>query len=84
MGDVQFDDFATSEPEAPTGQLLTDDDTVNLVHTENDAPQEESEDEEEEIPSAKLIKSTTEFLAMINQEKALLTRIICQQSLLNN
>ena len=69
--DVDFDDFAASEPEAPTAQPLTDDDTVNYIHTENDAPQEESEDE---IPYAKLIKSTTEFLAIINQQKAFLKR----------
>ena len=36
-------------------------------------PQEESENEEE-IPSAKLIKSTTEFLAIINQQKAFMKR----------
>ena len=47
---------------------------INLVHTENDAPQEESEDENEETPSAKLIKSTTEFLAIINQQKAFMKR----------
>ena len=57
----------TSEPEAPTAQPMTDGDIVNFVCTENDAPQEESEDEEQEIPSAKLIKSTTEFLAIIDQ-----------------
>ena len=62
--DVQFDDFVASEP---TAQPMMDDDIVNLVCTENDVPQEESEDEDEEIPSAKLNKSTTEFLAIVNQ-----------------
>ena len=58
MGDVQFDEFGVSEPEAPTTQPMTDKEIINLVHTENDAPQEESDDEEEENPPAKLIKST--------------------------
>ena len=56
-----------SEPEAPTTQPMTDEEIVDLVHAENDAPQEESEGEEDKIPCAKLIKSTTEFLAIINQ-----------------
>ena len=53
---------------------MMDDDIVNLVCTKNDVPQEESEGEEEEIPNAKLIKSTTEFLAIINHQKAFLIR----------
>ena len=48
--DVDFDDFAASEPEAHTAQPMIDDEIVDLVCTENDAPQEESEDEEEENP----------------------------------
>ena len=63
MGDVQFDDFAASEPEACTTQPMTDE-IIKLLRTENDAPQEESEDEEDETPHAKLIKNTNEFLAM--------------------
>ena len=39
-----------------------------------DAPQEESDDEEEENPPAKLIKSTNEFLAIIDQQKAFMKR----------
>ena len=74
MSDVQFDEFAASEPEAPTTQPMTDEEIINLVHTENDAPQEESDDEEEENPPAKLIKSTNEFLAIINQQKAFMKR----------
>ena len=74
MGDVQFDEFVASEPEAPTTQPKTDKEIINLVHTENDAPQEESDDEEEENPPAKLIKSTNEFLAIINQQKAIMKR----------
>ena len=74
MGDVQFNEFAASEPEAPTTQPMTDEEIINLVRTENDAPQEESDDEEEENPPAKLIKSTNEFLAIINQQKAIMKR----------
>ena len=69
MGDVQFDEFVASEPEAPTTQLMTDEEIINLVRTENDAPQEESDDEEDENPPAKLIQSTNKFLAIINQQK---------------
>ena len=74
IGDVQFDEFVASEPEAPTIQPMTDKEIINLVHTENDAPQEESDDEEEENPPAKLIKSTNEFLALIDQQKAFMKR----------
>ena len=74
MGDVQFHEFVASEPEAPTTQPMTDEEIINLVHTENDAPQEESDDEEEENPPAKLIKSTNEFLAIIDQQKAFMKR----------
>ena len=69
MGDVQFDEFAASEPEAPTTQPMKDEEIINLVCTENDAPQEESDNEEEENPPAKLNKSTNEFLAIIDQQK---------------
>ena len=37
MGDVQFDEFVASEPEAPTTQPMTDEEIINLVCTENDA-----------------------------------------------
>ena len=74
MGDVQFDDFVASEPEAPTTQPMTDEEIINLICTENDAPQEESDDEEDEVPPVKLIKSTNEVLAMINQQKAFMKR----------
>ena len=73
MCDVQFDEFVTSESETPTTQPMTDE-IINLVCTENDAPQEESEDEEDETPPAKLIRSTNEFLAIINQQKAFIKR----------
>ena len=74
MGDVQFNEFVASEPEAPTTQPMTDKEIINLARTENDAPQEESNDEEEENPLAKLIKSTNELLAIIDQQKAFMKR----------
>ena len=44
LGDVQFDEFVASEPEAATAQPMSDQDIVDLVRTENDA-QDESDDE---------------------------------------
>ena len=74
LGDVQFDEFAASEPEATTAQPMSDQDIVDLVRTEND-PQNKSDDEsEEEIPSTSAIKTSVEFLAMIDQQKAFLKR----------
>ena len=70
LGDVQFDEFAASEPEAGTAQPMSDQDIVNIVLTENDV-QDESE---EEIPSTRAIKTSVEFLAMIDQQKAFLKR----------
>ena len=35
--DVDFDNFATSEPEAPTIEPMMDEEIVGLVCTENDA-----------------------------------------------
>ena len=74
MGDVQFDEFVASEPEAPTTQPMTDEEIINLVCTENDALQEKSDDEEEENLPSKLIKRTNEFLAIIDQQKAFMKR----------
>ena len=72
LGDVQFDEFAASEPETTTAQSMSDKDIVHLVRTEND-PQDESDDEsDKEIPSASAIKTSVEFLAMIDQQKAFL------------
>ena len=44
LGDVQFDEFAASEPETATAQPMSDQDIVNIVLTENDA-QDKSDDE---------------------------------------
>ena len=71
---MQFDEFAAMEPEASTTEPLTDADIVDLVHTENDAPEQESEDEDEEMAPAKMIKNASEFLAIIDQQKAFLKR----------
>ena len=58
LGDVQFDEFAASEPEAPTAQPMSDQDIVDLVRTEND-PQDKSYNEsEEEIPPASATKTS--------------------------
>ena len=73
LGNVQFDEFAASEPEAPTTQPMTDEDIINLVRTENDAPEEES-DEEDDVPTVTAIKNSTEFLTMIDQQRAFLKR----------
>ena len=74
LGDVQFDEFVASEPEAGTAQPMSDQDIVNIVLTENDAQDESDNESEEEIPSASAIKSSIEFLAMIDQQKAFLKR----------
>ena len=71
LGDVQFDEFVASETEAPTAQPMSDQDIVDLVRTEND-PQDESDESEEEIPPASAIKTSFDFLAMIDQQKAFL------------
>ena len=70
---MEFDGFIESDPEMPTTQPMTDEDIIDHVHTENDAPQEESEDEED-VPMVSMIKSTTEFLAIIDQQRAFLKR----------
>ena len=61
MGDVQFDEFAASEPEAPTTQPMTDEEIINLVCTENDALQEESDDEEDETPPTNSLRVQMNF-----------------------
>ena len=72
LGDVQFDEFAASEPD--TAQPMSDQDIVDLVRTENDAQAKSDDECEEEIPSASAIKTSVEFLAMIDQQKAFLKR----------
>ena len=72
LGDVQFDEFVASEPEAATAQPMSDQDIVNIVLTENDAQDESDDESEEEIPSTSAIKTSVEFLAMIDQQKAFL------------
>ena len=72
LGDVHFDEFVASEPEAATAQAMSDQDIVNIVLTENDAQDESDDKSEEEIPSTSTIKTSVEFLAMIDQQKAFL------------
>ena len=72
LGDVQFNEFVASEPEAATAQPISDQDIVHLVLTENDVQEESDDESEEEIPSASAIKTSVEFLAMIDQQKAFL------------
>ena len=72
LGDVQFDEFVASEPEAPTAQPMSDQDIVDLVHTENDAQDESDDESEAEIPSASEIKLSIKILAMIDQQEAFL------------
>ena len=74
LGDVQFDEFAAGEPEAGTAQPMSDQDIVNIVLTKNDAQDESDNESEEEIPFASAIKTSIEFLAMIDQQKAFLKR----------
>ena len=69
---MQFDEFATSEPEAGTAQPMSDQDIVNIDLTKNDAQDKSDDESEEEIPSASAIKTSIEFLAMIDKQKAFL------------
>ena len=69
---MQFDEFVASEPEAGTAQPMSDQDIVNIVLTKNDAQDESDNESEEEIPSASAIKTSIEFFAMIDQQKAFL------------
>ena len=69
---MQFDEFVTSEPEAATAQPMSDQDIVHLVLTKNYVQEESDDESEEEIPSSSTIKTSVEFLAMIDQQKAFL------------
>ena len=63
---MQFDEFVASEPEAAIAQPMSDQDIVDLVRTENDAHYKSDDECEKEIPSASAIKTSVEFLAMID------------------
>ena len=65
LGDMPFNEFPESKPDAVTTQPMMNEDIVDLVRTENDAPQDESEDEED-IASVSMIKNTTEFLGCLS------------------
>ena len=64
LGDVQFDEFETSEPEAATAQPMCDEDIVHLVLTKNGIQEESDDESEEEIPSASAIKTSIKILAI--------------------
>ena len=49
LGDMQFDEFVASEPEAATAQPMSDQEIVNIVLTVNDAQDESDDESEEEI-----------------------------------
>ena len=66
---MQFDEFAACQPEAGTAPPMSDQDIVNIVLIENDAQEESDDESEEEIPSASAIKTSVQFLAMIDQKK---------------
>ena len=73
IGEVEFDEYAASEPNDATEQPMSDEDIVDLVRTENDTQEDEEEEEEEscdESPTA--IKNCSQFLAMLDQQKAFL------------
>ena len=72
--EMNFEQFVADEPSASTTAPMTDEEIVELIHTENDVPEEDSEDEEDDIVHTNMIKSTTEFLSVIDQQKAFLSR----------
>ena len=53
---------------------MMDAEIADLVCTENDAQEQKSEDEDEEMPPGKIIKNASKFLAIIDQQKAFLKR----------
>ena len=72
IGEVEFDEYAASEPDGATEQPMSDQDIVDLVHTENDTQEEEEEDSSDESTCATAIKNCAQFLAMLDQQKAFL------------
>ena len=48
---------------------MTDQNIVDLVHTENDAQDKSDDESEEDIPCASAIKNFVEFWVMIDREK---------------
>ena len=51
---------------------MSDQDIVDIVVTENDAQDKSDDESEKEIPYASAIKTSIEFLVMIDQQKAFL------------
>ena len=77
IGEVEFDEYAASEPDGATEQPMSDQEIVHLVHTENDTQEEDEEEDDssdEESTCATAIKNSAQFLAMLDQQKAFLKR----------
>ena len=75
IGEVEFDEYAASEPDGATEQPMSDQEIVHLVRTENDTQEEEEEEDdssEEQSTCATAIKNSAQFLAMLDQQKAFL------------
>ena len=69
--EMNFEEFVAHEPPAATTAPMTDEEIVHMIRTENDAPQEDSEDD---ISQTNIIKSASEFLSVIEQQKAFLLK----------
>ena len=72
--EMNFEEYVTDEPPASVTVPMSDQEIVSLICTENDTPEEDSDDEEDDISHTNMIKSTTEFLAVIEQQRAFLSR----------
>ena len=83
LGDVPFDEFADTEPDQPSSPPLTDEEIVHVVLTENTVEDEESDDEESQETPVQAIKNSSEFLAMIDQQKAYFAKNGLSTELLN-
>ena len=91
--DVDFDDFAASEPETSTTQPMMDEEIVDLVCTENDTQQGKSEGRRRRRRSRRRrkffhllnwLRAQLNFWSSLTNKKPSWNEIICQQTLLNN
>ena len=69
--EMNFEEFVAHEPPAATTAPMTDEEIVHMIHTKNDAPEEDSEDD---ISQTNIIKSASEFLSVIEQQKVFLLK----------
>ena len=72
--EMNFEEFVANEPPATTTAPMMDEEIVHMIHTENYAPEEDSEDEEDDILQTNIIKSASELLSIIEQQKAFLLK----------